>query len=70
MDRAPYCLTMIYESSKTISSLMPKSIAFLIPWTSASYSVVLLVHSKSNLQDKQLCFPTGLMKMHHTLAPS
>jgi hypothetical protein len=70
MDRVLTCLTMISESLKTINSLMPKSIAFLSPWTSASYSTVLLVHSNSNLQDKKLCFPAGLMKMHPTPAPS
>jgi hypothetical protein len=46
------------------------SSAFLSPYRSASYSVVLLLHSNSNRQAIQFLLPVGLMSIQPAPAPS
>jgi hypothetical protein len=50
---------MILESPNTLIFSIFKSMVFLRPCTSASYSVILLVQSNSNLQERKLCLPLG-----------
>src|ERR1700728_610550 len=61
---------MISESPKTFKYCTLRLIALYKPWTRASYSAVLLVHSNSNLQDSIVLSPFGLTKMQPAPEPS
>lgn len=49
---------------------MLRPIVLYIPWTNASYSAILFVHSNSNLQVSIVFSPLGLINMKPTPAPS
>jgi len=64
------CLTTIYESSNSIKFLTSISNAFLSPCRSASYLVVLLLHSNYNQQVIKVLLPVGFMSTQPTPTPS
>ena len=61
---------MISESPMHSIAFAPISIAFLSPWTNASYSAMLLVHSNSNLHAIMVLIPLGSISTHLTPDPS
>ena len=61
---------MISESPTHSISFSPISIAFLSPWTNASYSATLLVHSNYNMHVIIVLIPLGSIRTHLAPAPS
>ena len=64
------CLTTILESRKTFKFLTLSSMAFLRPWTRASYSTVLFVHSNSSLQERNCLFFSRSIRTQPSPNPS
>ena len=63
-------LTMILESPYTFKFFTFNSITFFSPWTNASYSAVLLVHSNSNIHERKCLFFFGSIRTQPAPDPS